>query len=445
MRARRTCQLPLTRHLGDHPHVAELREISRVLDANPRIAEIAHAALTRGRRDDRGREALSADQVVRATALYKMHGWSYRELAFEVQYNEAYRAFCRLRWDQSASKSALNRDIKSLDGPCWEAINRVVIEHAIEHDIEDGTVVRTDCTVTETHIHHPTDSSLLVDCVRKLTVLMDHAKKKGLAKVTYRDHRRVAKRRNLAIVNARRKEQRKQPYRDLLTYTAKTLGYACRMLSALRMRKHPLAPAHADTLAHFIELAERVIDQTERRVLYNESVPAGEKIVSIFEEHTDVIRKGGRETRYGHKICLSGGSSNLIIDCVVLEGNPADSTLPVLMMERHADIVGSTAKQAAFDGAFASNPNLASLKELGVGDVMFHAKSGIAIEDMVTDTSIYKKLRNFRAGIEAVISFLKRVFGADRCRWKGLRSFKASVWSSVVAANLLLIARRAKD
>jgi IS5 family transposase len=239
------------------PHLSELREISRVIDAVPRIAEIAHAALTEGCRADRGREALSADQVVRATVLYKMHNWNYRELEFELRYNEAYRSFCRLRWDQSPSKSALNRDVKSIDGDCWEAINRLVIEHAIETGIEDGAAVRTDCTVTETHIHHPTDSSLLCDCVRKLTDLMDKTREKEVVSVIYRDHRKAVKRRNLAIVNARRQTQRIPLYRDLLKSASRSLGYARRVLAALRMRKHPLALPFAETLAHFIGLTER--------------------------------------------------------------------------------------------------------------------------------------------------------------------------------------------
>jgi transposase, IS5 family len=441
MRASRDCQLPLTINLGEHEHVAELREISRILDSNPRIADTVHAALTRRCRADRGRSALSAEQVLRAAVLYKMHGWSYRELAFELQFNEAYRVFCRLRLDQQPSKSALNRDVKSIDARCWEGINRTLIEFAVLQGIEDGSAVRTDSTVTETAIHHPTDSALLWDCVRKLTDLLVAAKK--LVGVTFSDHRKVAKRRALAISNAKRMKQRVPLYRDLLKVTTRTIGYARRAQMALRMRKHPLAPANADRLAHFIALAERVVAQTERRVFHDESVPADEKIVSIFEEHTDVIRKGGRDTVYGHKICLSVGASNLITDCLVLEGNPCDSTLPLHMMERHAEVFGSCPEQAAFDGGFASRDNLDALKALGIRDVMFHKKVGLEIAEMVTSSWIYRKLRKFRAGVEGVISFLKRVFGADRCHWKGQAAFNAYVWSSVVSANLLILARHA--
>ncbi len=441
MRAPRACQLPLTFNLGDHEHLAELREIGEVFDANPEISGLAHAVLTRGRRADRGRQALSAEQVVRAAVLYKMHNWSYRELEFELQFNEAYRSFCRLRWDQQPKKSTLNRDIKSITAGCWEAINQVLIRRAVELGIEDGKTVAVDCTVTETDIHHPTDSSLLRDCVCKLTELMN--KSSAIVRTGYRDHRKVAKRRALAIGNAKRMKQRVPLYRDLFKFTRKTVGYARRVVASLRMRKHPLASEQADTLDHFVALAEKVIEQAERRVLHGESVPADDKIVSIFEEHTDVIRKGGRETLYGHKLCLSSGRSNLITDCLVLEGNPRDSTLAVQMMERHASIFEAPAEEAAFDGGFATRANLDDLKELGIREVMFHKKVGLSIEEMVSTSWIYKKLRNFRAGIEGVISFLKRVFGAGRCRWKGLPSFKASIWSSVVAANLLVLARHA--
>jgi IS5 family transposase len=83
-----------------------------------------------------------------------------------------------------------------------------------------------------------------------------------------------------------------------------------------------------------------VISQTERRVLHGEKVPAAEKIVSIFEEHTDIIVKDRRDTFYGHKICLTGGKSNLILDCIIVEGNPADVTLTETMLDRQCEIYG---------------------------------------------------------------------------------------------------------
>ena len=157
------------------------------------------------------------------------------------------------------------------------------------------------------------------------------------------------------------------------------------------------------------------------------------------------ICKGGRETIYGHKICLTAGVANLITDCVILEGNPADTSLAVQMMKRHVEIFGSPPEQAAFDGGFASKDNLDDLKDLGIEDVAFSKRRELAVLDMVRSSWVYKRLRNFRAGIEGIISFLKRGLGLDRCRWRGLRSFEAYTWSAIVAANLLVLSRHMLD
>jgi len=156
MRAKRDCQLPLTVKLGEHAHVDELREISRILDANPETADVVHADLVRGLRKDRGRHALTAEQVLRAAVLYQMHGFSFRELEFEIQFNRAYRSFCRLGFGQEPSKTTLQRDINRIDPESWEKINRCLIGYAVAAGIEDGKAVRTDSTVTLSPIHHPT-------------------------------------------------------------------------------------------------------------------------------------------------------------------------------------------------------------------------------------------------------------------------------------------------
>ena len=186
-----------------------------------------------------------------------------------------------------------------------------------------------------------------------------------------------------------------------------------------------------------------MIEQTERRVLAGESVPAAEKIVSLFEPHTDIIVKDRRDVHYGHKLNLTSGASGLIFDVVVEQGNPADSACFVPMLERHIERFGTAPRQVAADGGYAAKDNVAAAKLAGVEDVAFHKKRGLHLEDMVRSPWVYRKLRNFRAGIEAGISCLKRAYGLARCTWKGLAHFKAYVWSSVVAHNLALMARLA--
>ena len=140
-------------------------------------------------------------------------------------------------------------------------------------------------------------------------------------------------------------------------------------------------------------------------------------------------------------LVLTGGASGLFTDLVVLDGNPADSTLPVDMIARQKKIYGRVPLKAAYDGGFASNTNLEDIKGMGVRDATFRRKRGLKISDMAKSTWVYKRMCNFRAGIEGMISFLKRCFGLRRCTWSGFESFKAYAWSSVITANLLLMAR----
>ena len=200
------------------------------------------------------------------------------------------------------------------------------------------------------------------------------------------------------------------------------------------------ATAAAGELKHYLHLALKVIDQTERRVFKGENVPSSEKVVSIFEEHTDIIKKDRRETYYGHKVCLCVGASQLITDCLIKEGNPADTDLTATMLERQKEIYGRYPLKAAMDGGFASKPNLPAAKGKGIKDVCFAKKKGLDELDMCRSRWVYKRLRNFRAGVEAVISWIKRSLGFNRCNWKGPRSFGSYVWLSVVSANLRTLA-----
>jgi transposase, IS5 family len=300
--------------------------------------------------------------------------------------------------------------------------------------------------VVESNIHHPTDSSLLWDCVRVLARVMKRAQESfGL---TFVNHRLRAKRRALEISNAKSADERKSLYRDLLATTEATLeqaeviGKQLAHVACSDTKQLVVATALVEEIRHFVPLVNQVLSQTERRILRDESVPATEKVVSIFEPHTDIIIKDNRDTEYGHKICLTTGASALITDVVVEQGNPADYTLATKMMQRQTATFGRPPKQASFDGGFAAKTNLAQIKALGVTDVAFHKRRGLDVEDMTSSARVFKKLRAFRAGIEGTISFLKRVFGLERCTWRSFESFKAYVQASVLSCNLLVIARK---
>ena len=454
MRTRVHDQLHLVPAAIAHVHARELMEMSAVLDELPDATKLVHVDLI-GRGSNRvdpnkGREGMTAEHVLRAMILKQMNNFSYEELAFHLADSNTYRAFCRLGIDQDApKKSTLQKNIKRVRAKTWEAINRQLVLHAAASGLESGAKVRTDCTVVESNIHHPTDSSLLWDCVRVLVRLMGRASEDfGLS---FTDHSLRAKRRAMGILNAKSNTQRLPLYRDLLKVTEKTLGSAERVaieldeVKAGDMMEFVRAAAVAQQLRHYGDLAKRVIFQTQRRVLAGESVPAAEKLVSIFEPHADIIVKDKRETLDGHKICLTTGASGLVTDVVVEKGNPADSTLAVNMVERQRDLYGEAPRQVSFDGGFTSRSNLAAIKALGVSDVAFSKGRGVQIAEMVKSTWVYRCLRNFRAGVEGTISFLKRVFGLDRCTWSSFGSFKAYVCASVLACNLLVVARHLLD
>jgi IS5 family transposase len=263
----------------------------------------------------------------------------------------------------------------------------------------------------------------------------------------FSDHRRRAKRRTIGIQSARTKTDRIPLYQDLLKVTDKTVRYATAAASALdsyvgkSIMDLAQAGAMASEIRQYLGVTAKVADQTRRRILHGESVPASDKIVSIFEPHTDIIRKDHRETLFGHKVALTTGGSGLVLDCVVLEGNPPDSTLATNMIVRQEQAYGRPPRQVSLDGGFASKANLNDIKALGVQDVCFTKCRFLSVTDMVKSTWVYRKLRRFRAGIEAGISFLKRCFGLDRCTWRSLRSFHAYTWASIVSHNLLVLAR----
>jgi len=384
--------------------------------------------------------------VLRVLVLKQMKGFSYDALSFELESSLCYQAFCRFGLDEHIPKrSSLQRDCKRVHAETLESINRHLLGYANEQKVERGRKVRVDCTVEGSNIHDPSDSSLLFDGVRKLTDLLVAARE--VAPVIFSDHRKAAKRRHIGILNSATDEKRLPLYRNLLGYAEKAARYAHDALPGL-CAATPSSIAEVAKigsllfeLEHYGKLVWQVIEQTRRRVLHGESVAASDKIVSIFEEHTDIIVKDRRETYYGHKLCLTTGASGLVLDCKVLDGNPADSTLALEMAQRQGDIYGRPPRQMSMDGGFASKANLADIKQLGVKDVAFSKRRGLKIADMAKSTWVYRQLKRFRAGIEGNISFLKRCFGLDRCTWRGLPSFKAYTWASVVAHNLLLLAR----
>lgn len=428
-----------------HVHAAELEAMSKVLDALNCDSWVEADLLQSGVSATLGRGGMTGRQVLRAMICKQMKMQSYDELAFQLADSQTYRRFCCIGFANVApSASTLQRNIKSIQASTVERINLQLVGYARSQKIDDGQRVRCDSTVVQAAIHDPTDSSLLVDCVRVLSRLGQRASEISFEK--FPNHLKRARRRGLAIQHSATAEKRRPLYRDLLDVTAKTVAAAQFVVDKLatwpkEVMDVPALAALDEALRHTLGLATEIMTQTQRRVFDNNPVAAADKVVSIFESHTDIIRKDRRATLYGHKVFLTTGTSGLIADCTIERGNPADSSLCTQMMQRAIAALGRIPEQVALDGGFSSRANLVALKALGIRDVAFSKSPGLAIKEMVKRTWLYQSLRNFRAGIEGTISFLKRCFGWRRCTWRSFSSFQTYVWASVVACNLLTIAR----
>jgi IS5 family transposase len=442
MRQERIIQASIFDVFAPHEIGRELRAMSQWLDQHRELLVLVGADLRRDGLKPTGRHGLPAEAVLRCAVLKQYRQLSYEELAFHLQDSASFRAFARLPVNWCPKKSVLHKTISAVRAETWEQINRVLLASARMEKIESGSAMRLDSTTSAALLHEPSDSSLLWDAVRVMVRLLERADALCAgAAPAWRNHRRLAKKRALAIKYSRSQVERAKLYRELIAAVRATLGHLHAAAAQVARREDMAAVVWQGQMRHYQPLIERIIAQSERRVLRGEAVPAREKLVSLFETHADIILKGSREPCYGHKLNLTSGRSGLILDLVIETGNPADSDRFVPMLDRHIAIYGSAPRQAAADGAYATRDNLDQAKARGVVDVAFHKKRGLTIEEMVRSHWVYRRLRNFRAGIEAGISCLKRAYGLARSTWRGLEHFKAYVWSSVVAYNLALLAR----
>jgi IS5 family transposase len=442
MRQERTVQATIFEVFAGHQIGCELRAISGWLDGQRALISVVASDLRRDGLRQTGRLGLPAETVLRCALLKQQRQISYEELAFYLEDSASFRAFARLPLAWSPKKSVLHRTISAIRPETWEAVNRALLTVARQDKLEEGAMVRVDSTVTAALMHEPSDSALLWDAVRLMRRLLRQAAAlPGAPATRWHDRRRMAKRCAREIAYSRGKDNRRRLYRKLIGATHATRAALLRAAQRLTGLTGIAAERWRAQVDHYLPLIARVLAQSERRVLRGQAVPASDKLVSLFEPHADIIVKGARDVQYGHKLNLVTGKSGLILDIVIETGNPADAERFLPMLDRHIAHCGGPPRQIAADGGYASRDNLNLAKARGVTDVAFHKKRGLTVADMTKSAWVYRKLRNFRAGIEAGISCFKRAYGGGRCTWRGLDHFRAYVWSAVVAHNLVLFAR----
>lgn len=430
------------------PRTQRYAAFHRILGADLTILDAVQADLMQGLRNPlTGRKGLTAEQVLRFMVVKQVENLSYRELAEQVSDSATLRRFCLLGDAPCPSFKTLNDNIKRLRPETLEKVNQKLLQSAREEGIEKGEKYRVDCTGVETNVHYPTDNSLIWDCVRVATRLAQNARKEVLPELQFPDHQRAVKKLHFRIVNTKGRnagEKRKQAYRRLFRYGHQVIKNLNNLHQSLNnaIEINVRIMVLRTKVERFLDLFVKVISQAERRLLHGEKVPANEKILSVFEVHTDIIEKGDREPVFGHKICLATGKSGLVFDCLMPEGNPADSTLFLDMLERHVTSYGEAPRKCAADGGFASGENVEKAREMGVDDVLFTKGKGRGAKPLrsVKSDWVARQLARFRAGIEGNISTLKRKLGLSRCTWKGWESFRSYVWACIIGYNLKVMA-----
>jgi IS5 family transposase len=321
-----------------------------------------------------GRRSTPVEVILRMLVAKHLYHWSYEEVEGFVADSITLRQFCRVYWHAVPDDTTLIRWADQIRPETLHRLLDHVAALAQRLKVTRGRKLRTDGTVVESNIHHPTDSSLLLDGVRALGRTLHRAKTvlqtggtvvaQG-AQQLFRNSLRSARTLAREIKEAARKgtgelsERCRRAYRQLVQVTQRSVQQAQEVQR--RLQEVPTAAAQrlATTLERFVPLVEQVLDQTVRRVFQGESVPAAEKIVSLFEPHTNVIRRGkeNRPVEFGHKVWLDEVDGGIISNYRVLPGNPCDERQWVPSLERHRELFGHPPQQASADRGVYSPAN----------------------------------------------------------------------------------------
>jgi len=393
-----------------------------------------------------GRKSTPVEVVLRMLTIKQLYGLSYEQTEYQVRDSLVLRQFCRVYFNDVPDDTTLIRWANLVKAETLAAFNQRVTKMATKLKVTRGRKLRTDGTVVETNIHAPSDSHLLEDSVRVIGRTLQRAKQviskqTGLADKVFRYRIRSARKtgRQIRRLITRQKEAGKQAYRKLVKITKQTVDQAKQVLETLAELRDDPAQGLRDTLETFIPRAEQVIDQTIRRVFRDEKVPAEDKIVSIFEPHTAIIRRGkaGKPVEYGRKVWLDEVEGGIVTRWEVLDGNPNDKLQWVPSLDAHQQLFGKPPTQASADRGVFSADNETEAKSRGIKRVVL-PKPGKKSEKRRQHEKQpwFRRARKWHAGVEGRISVLKRCYHLDRCLYQGQDGFHRWVGWGVIAHNL---------
>jgi IS5 family transposase len=426
--------------------------------ADPELVGLVRTCLA-GRRPASartGRTGMAPDRVLRCCVLKHLKGWSFRELERELRSNLIYRQFTRFDAEVTPDFSTFSRVFATLSPAVTEQIHHRVVAVAREQGVARGRRLRVDTTVVESHVHYPTDSTLLGDGIRVLT--------RGLGRIAGEctrgavdvvNHGRAVKHRLLEISRAAKslttagQQRLRDGYEKLVALTRRVVRLATdvvRRVAAGRLKVvgnviH--VDAYVGELRHYLPLVEQVIAQTQARVWGGNRHVAG-KVLSLFEPHTQVIRKGKahKPTEFGRLVRLDEVEQGIVSGYQVLEGNPADTTSWLPAVDHHHACFGHAPQLATADRGFFSARNEREAKARGVAKVALPARGRLSRRRTAHQKQRwFRRALRWRAGCEATISTLKHPFSMVRATYKGAPGFQRYVGWSVITKNLCAIAR----
>ena len=399
----------------------------------------------------RGRKQTPAEVVLRLLLLKHVRNWSYDVLEREVRANLVYRAFTRIGDEKVPDAKTLARLGQVIAPKVVEQLHERVVKLAQEQGVIRGSQLRVDTTVVETNIHYPTDSSLLGDGTRVLTRTMKkiEAKAGGLQRKV-RDRRRSISKRVLAIALSTRllglpgEERRKRQYRELLSLSRKVVNQAQRVLqevkAAPRRRRVPLESL-TESLATMVGRVRQVVKQTKLRIFAGVS-RSPEKLVSVFEPHTEIIRKGkaSKPTEFGKLVKIQEAENQIVTHFEVFAERPADAELLLPAIQRHQQRLGRVPRVVAADAGFYSQENEKAAQAMGVQRIAVPNKNTKSAERrQIHRQRWFRRGQKWRTGSEGRISTLKRRHGLRRCLYPGLDGMQRWVGLGVIADNVIQI------
>jgi IS5 family transposase len=397
----------------------------------------------------KGRSQTPAEMVLRLLLLKHVRNWSFDTLEREVRMSLAYRDFARIGMGKVPDAKTLARIAQALGGDVIAELHRRLVEIAQEEGVIQGRKLRVDTTVVETNIHYPTDSSLRGDGARVLTRTMKNIETQaGQLKRKVRNRTRSISKRVIAIATASRPKgpegeaKRKKQYQELLRYSRQILNDAKRVIAEVEEMSGKKKKGLGGLCEHLSEMAGRVrqvVKQAKIRIFYGITQMPG-KIVSLFEPHSEIIRKGkaSKPTEFGKLAQVQETENQIITHYDVFDQRPSDRDLLLGAVETHERVLGRVPRLATADAGYYSRAQEQAVAEKGVKWVAVPNRNTKSSERKKKEHSRwFKKAQRWRTGCEGRISVLKRRHGLTRCRYRGAEGMKRWVGLGVMADTLI--------